>query len=136
LDATNDEILDFDYEDDWYPITDGLGFSLVIVDENAEPDLWDSKTNWRASSQLQGSPGNNEPAPPAIAPVLITEVLSRSDNPPPTDTIELHNPTASQATITDWWLTDDFNTPQKYRIPSTTIPAGGYVLFNESQFNA
>ncbi len=28
-------IHDFRYENSWYPITDGLGFSLVIADENA-----------------------------------------------------------------------------------------------------
>ncbi len=28
-------ILDFIYDDDWYPITDGLGFSLAVVDEGA-----------------------------------------------------------------------------------------------------
>jgi hypothetical protein len=136
IDATGEEILDFDYEDDWYPITDGLGFSLVVVNENAEPDLWDSKTNWRASSNSNGSPGNNDPTPPAFAAVLITEALSRTDNPPPTDSIEIHNPTAQPANIGGWWLSDDFNTPQKYRLTNgTVIPAGGYLVLDESQFN-
>lgn len=137
VDSTNDEILDFDYEDDWYPITDGHGFSLVVVNENADPDAWDSKTNWRASGQLNGSPGTNEPVPPVIAPVVITEALSRTDNPPPTDSIELHNPTDQPANISRWWLTDDFNSPQKYRLTNgTVIPAGGYIVLNESHFNA
>ena len=34
-DAAGEEILDFTYNNAWYPITDGLGFSLVIVNENA-----------------------------------------------------------------------------------------------------
>ena len=136
LDNIGEEVLDFDYEDDWYPITDGLGFSLVIVNENAEPDLWDSKINWRASAQRNGSPGNNDPAPPAFAPVIITEALSRTDVPPPTDSIELHNPTALPANIGGWWLSDDFNFPQKFRFTNgTVIPAGGYLVLNESHFN-
>lgn len=137
IDASGEEVLDFDYEDDWYPITDGLGFSLVVVNELADPDLWDSKINWRASGQRNGSPGNNDPAPPALAPILITEALSRSDTPPPTDSIELHNPTAQPANISGWWLTDDFNAPQKYRLTNgTIIPAGGYIVLDESHFNA
>ncbi len=136
IDLTGEEILDFDYEDDWYPITDGLGFSLVVVDENAEPDAWDSKLNWRASGQLNGSPGNNESTPPAIAPILINEALSRTDNPPPTDSIELFNPTAADVNIGGWWLTDDFNTPQKFRIPDNTmILASGFRVFTEADFN-
>ncbi len=136
LAADNEEILDFSYDDDWYPITDGLGFSLVIVDEAAQPDAWDSKSQWRASGALSGSPGLVEPAPASLAPVLITEALTRTDVPPPTDTIELHNPTAAPADVSGWWLTDDFNTPAKYRIPNGTIIASnGYVTFDEAQFN-
>jgi hypothetical protein len=136
LDTTGEEILDFSYDDDWYPITDGLGFSLVVVDEAAEPDAWDRKSQWRASGALGGSPGNAEPSATAIAPVLITEALTRTDVPPPLDTIELHNPTVQSANIGGWWLTDDFNTPAKFRIPDgTAIAANGYVTFDESQFN-
>ena len=51
LDASNEEILDFNYNNSWYPITDGLGFSLVIVNENAAPDDWSSKAQWRPSVQ-------------------------------------------------------------------------------------
>jgi hypothetical protein len=136
LDASNEEILDFSYDDDWYPITDGLGFALSIVDEAAEPDAWDDKIQWRVSGALGGSPGNTEPEPPVFAPVLITEALTRTDVPPPTDAIEIHNPAAQSADISGWWLTDDFNTPAKFRIPEgTIIAANGYATFDESQFN-
>ena len=137
LDASSEEIHDFSYDDDWYPVTDGLGFSLVVVNETAEPDDWDRKIQWRASGSLGGSPGNNEPAAPAIPAVLITEALTRTDVPPPLDTVELHNSTGQAADISGWWLTDDFNTPAKFRIPNgMTIAANGYVTFDESQFNA
>jgi hypothetical protein len=36
-----------------------------------------------------------------------------------------------------WYLTDDRTVPRKFRIPDgTTIPAGGFVTFNEANFNA
>jgi len=39
-DAVGEKILEFAYNNTWYPITDGLGFSLVIVNENASWDTW------------------------------------------------------------------------------------------------
>jgi hypothetical protein len=136
LDASNEEILDFSYHDDWHPITDGLGFSLVVVDENAEPDAWGAKPQWRPSGALGGSPGASEPAPPGFPPVVINEALSRTDIPPPTDSIELHNPTATPADVSGWWLSDDFNTPKKFHIPPATVLApGGYHSFTEADFN-
>ncbi|NIN33562.1 MAG: hypothetical protein GTO60_00040, partial [Gammaproteobacteria bacterium] len=32
VDAIGETILDFEYEDDWRPITDGDGFSLTIIE--------------------------------------------------------------------------------------------------------
>src|SRR6185436_9295117 len=34
-DANHEKILDFSYNNSWYPITDGRGFSLVIVNASA-----------------------------------------------------------------------------------------------------
>jgi hypothetical protein len=137
LDAAGEEILDFDYNNAWYPITDGLGFSLVVVDEHAEPDAWSNKSQWRPGGALDGSPAQDNGAAPAIPPVLITEALTRSETPPPTDSIELHNPTGTNVNLGGWFLTDDFNAPKKFRIPDgTNVAAGGYLAFDESQFNA
>jgi hypothetical protein len=136
VDARGEEILDFSYDNKWHPITDGLGFSLAVVDENAEPDSWGSKSQWRPSGRIGGSPSLDDPAPPAFAPVVINEALTRTDLPPPTDTIELHNPASAVADIGGWFLSDDFNSPKKFRIPSgTTISAGGFLTFDEAQFN-
>src|SRR6185369_15082701 len=94
VDASGEEILDFNYNNRWYQITDGLGFSLVIVN--------------------------------AIAPIVINEALTRSDVPPPTDSIELFNPTGTNVNIGGSFLSDDFNTPKKFRIPDgTTLSAHG-----------
>lgn len=48
-DATGEKILEFDYENDWYPVTDGQGGSLVIANENASWESWGRKTSWRAA---------------------------------------------------------------------------------------
>ena len=57
-DSTNSTILEFSYDDDWYIVTDGEGFSLTIVDPT-DPDLdsWDKKESWRPGTYTDGSPG-------------------------------------------------------------------------------
>ncbi|MBI5385139.1 MAG: immunoglobulin domain-containing protein [Verrucomicrobia bacterium] len=135
LDAANEEILDFSYNNAWYPLTDGLGFSLVVVDELADHLAWDQKATWRASGQIGGSPGIDDPAPPVFLPVLVNEVFA-APIPPALDAIELFNPNATAVDIGDWYLTDNFYLPTKYRLPvGTTIPAGGYLVLDETQLN-
>jgi hypothetical protein len=57
-DRTNSTILEFKYDDDWYVITDGEGFSLTITDPtNPVLDSWDQKDSWRPSTLINGSPG-------------------------------------------------------------------------------
>lgn len=135
LDAVGEEILDFSYNNTWYPVTDGLGFSLVIVDEAAPVSAWDRKENWRPSGQLAGTPGLSDPGPPAFAPVVVNEVLTAS-TPPAVDVIELFNPSPSTADLGGWFLTDDFNTPMKFRLTNgTLLPPGGFLLLTEAEFN-
>jgi hypothetical protein len=50
-------ILDFSYRDDWQPSTDGAGHSLVIVDAFLPSEAWSDSASWRASLQVDGSPG-------------------------------------------------------------------------------
>jgi hypothetical protein len=136
-DALNEKILDFRYENNWYPSTDGMGFSLVIVDETAPHTTWDRKESWRPSGSDNGSPGTGDAPPPMVATILVNEVFSHSDPAPPYDYIELYNPTTNNVHIGGWFLSDDFEFPKKYRIPDgTIIAAGGYVVFDETQFNA
>ena len=55
---------------------------------------------------------------------------------PGSDWIELYNPTASSINIGGWYLTDSAENLLKYRIAdNTNISAGGYLSFDESQFN-
>src|SRR6185503_10419515 len=49
---------------------------------------------------------------------------------------ELLNDTRDAADVSGWFLTDDFNTPKKFRIPNGTVIGGGQVVaFDESHFN-
>jgi hypothetical protein len=133
-DAVGEKILEFAYDNKWYPLTDGLGFSLVIVNENASWDTWGQKASWRASGQLNGSPGAADPLPPAFPPVRVNEALTHSD--PGTDWIELFNPTTTNVDVGGWFLTDDFFNPKRYRIPTGTVlaPAGYGVFLGTNSF--
>jgi hypothetical protein len=60
-DAVGQTILEFDYKDGWYSITDGDGFSLTIINPvNPDTDSWDNKGYWRASAYIGGSPGRDD----------------------------------------------------------------------------
>lgn len=135
-DASNEEILDFTYQNNWHPVTDGAGFSLVIVNENALPEQWNAATNWRPSGVEGGSPGQADSLVSLPAPVIITEVLSHTDT-PLVDAVELFNPAGTNVDIGGWFLSDDLATPKKYRIPDgTVLRSGEYLAFDERQFNA
>jgi hypothetical protein len=57
-DSTNSTILEFSYDDDWYMVTDGQGFSLNIIDPtNSDLESWDKKESWLPSALTNGSPG-------------------------------------------------------------------------------
>jgi hypothetical protein len=129
-------ILSFTYNDraPWPVTTDGLGFSLVPVNPNVNPNPDDAR-NWRASASAGGSPGADDPEP-NIAAIRVNEVLTASVL-PARDTIELFNPTGANVNLGGWYLTDEPLTPRKYRIPNgTSIAANGFLTFDELQFNA
>ncbi len=135
LDSANEEILDFTYNNAWYPITDGLGFSLVVNDENAQPEAWGTKAQWRPSGTATGSPGAADPAAGSFPNVVISELLTASV-PPQQDYIELHNEGTAPADIGGWFISDDVTNAYKFHIPvGTVIAPGGYVTFTESAFN-
>jgi len=133
--ALDEPILNFTYDNAWYPTTDGYGFSLSILNPNAPVNTWGDPASWRPSSTLGGSPGLPNPPPIDFPPIVVNEVLANSI-PPSKDTIELYNPSASAANLGGWFLTDNPSKPAKYRIPDgTIIGAGGYLVFDETEFN-
>ncbi|MHC4746851.1 MAG: lamin tail domain-containing protein [Planctomycetota bacterium] len=132
-DFTNSTILEFKYNDSWYPVTDGPGFPLVIIDAN-DPnlDIWDDKDGWRPGAVLHGSPGQAD-APPVQNPgvIVINEVLAHSSDTAP-DWIELYNTTGTSIDIGGWFLSDDKDDLTKYEISTgTSIDANGYIVFYE-----
>ena len=134
--ALGTTIFSVTYDDDvpWPVTPDNFGFSLVPKNPGAS-QAPDRGSAWRASANPGGSPGADDPAP-AIPPIVINEVLTHSDPAPPTDTIELFNPTGGAVDLSGWFLSDDANVPMKFRIPNgTMIAAGGFVTFDESDFN-
>jgi hypothetical protein len=134
-DAVGEKILDFAYDNKWYPMTDGPGLSLVIVNENAPWFTWGDKVSWRPSSEYTGNPGGAAGAALTFDTILVNEVLSHTDL-PERDAIELYNPTTNDVDVGNWLISDDFITPKKFRIPAPLIiPAGGYHVFTEADFN-
>ncbi|HXC50849.1 MAG TPA: lamin tail domain-containing protein [Candidatus Limnocylindrales bacterium] len=59
--ADNSVIHDFEYDDAWYPSTDGPGRSLVIRDATADLSAWGLASGWKASAMNAGTPGSVEP---------------------------------------------------------------------------
>ena len=81
-------VFDFTYDNNWRPLADGFGFSLVLADEKLSGEQLANAASWRLSAKVGGSPGQMDPLPPAIPPVFINELLPNpfaSDR----DTLEL-----------------------------------------------
>jgi hypothetical protein len=123
-------ILDFSYDNDWLPQTDGEGFSMVIVDPNAPASTWGEKDSWRASKSVNGDPATDAPnlIPNAV---VVNEILANPTTPNET-WIEIHNNTAAPIDLSDWFLSDSPADLKKYGFgPGTIIPAGGYLVLDE-----
>ena len=134
-DAAGNVIFTVTYDDKapWPTGADGLGYSLVPNYPNLNPNPNDAG-NWRLSAAIGGTPGADDPAP-GLPKVQISELLANSVL-PSVDAIELFNPETSPANISGWYLSDDLVNPQKYVIPNgTIIPAGGYLVLDETSFN-
>jgi hypothetical protein len=134
--ATEEPIFSVNYgtRPPWPAAADGTGFSIVPVNPNLNPDP-SNASNWRASSAIGGSPGADDPAS-NILPIFVNEALTHTDL-PQVDSVELYNPNSTNVDISNWYLTDDRTTPQKFRIPNpTSIPAHGYIVFTETNWNA
>jgi len=81
-DAFGQTILGFTYgDDDWYPSTDGLGNSLVIVNPNGGSAAWNTAAAWRPSTNLGGSPGAADPAAGGAAETFLRMAENSSDSP-------------------------------------------------------
>lgn len=135
-DATGRAILDFSYSDNWQPITDGLGFALVIQDDTAPVSTWGANASWRASGVAGGSPGAADPLPPSFPPVVVNELLA-SPAAGEKVGVELANLGDAPADLSGWWLTDDRHQPRKFRLPfNLALASGEFAVFTEDDFNS
>ena len=71
VDAQDLPILQFTYADDWYPETDGQGYSLTIIDPYLQTDIWGLKQSWRGSGVMNGTPGKPDVLPEPMNQLLV-----------------------------------------------------------------
>jgi hypothetical protein len=63
-DAAGRTIVDFTYSDDWYDLTDGMGYSLTVKNPAVtDPNSLSNKDSWRLSEVGGGSPGYDDSSP-------------------------------------------------------------------------
>ncbi len=80
------------------------------------------------------TPGNANFLP--LTNVFINELLAHTD-PPLEDAVEIFNPTGDDINIGGWYLSDAQDNLLKFRIaPGTVVPAGGFKVFYEYEFNS
>ncbi|MBA7486264.1 hypothetical protein ES707_21820 [subsurface metagenome] len=136
-DANGQTILNFRYNDSrgWPLAADGGGHSLVPLAN--EPNRLDYGANWRASTYIGGSPGEDDPAP--ITNVVLNEIMAHTDYSNPAhpeydsnDWIELYNTTGASINLSNWYLSDDIGELKKWAIPAyVNISAYSHISFDE-----
>lgn len=133
LSQGNSTVFDFTFNDAWYPITDGGGYTLTVLNATEAPALLSTAAGWRASEVVNGTPGVGESGPtPGV--VIINEVMSNTTT-PAGDWIELKNTTGSSVNIGGWWLSNDPLNLKKLQIaPGTTIDPNDYLVFFTQPF--
>ena len=139
VDGFGNTILDFEYNDSWYDITDGEGYSLTLLDPTAETNTWSESSSWRASVYTNGTPGYGAVADfPSPGDLVINEALTHQDDDTPGDWVELYNTSTNTIDINGWFLSDDEDDLARVELSGlSTIAAGGYLVLTEaSHFGA
>ncbi|MBN1360467.1 MAG: lamin tail domain-containing protein [Sedimentisphaerales bacterium] len=131
VDFWNGTVAKFTYGDGrgWPIAADGAGHSLVPLASavGTEPSgSLDYAGNWRASAFISGSPGQDDPDLAATA--VLNELFASGGI---GDWIELYNLTASSIDLAGWYLSDDMGDLAKCAIGAATIPAQGYLSFDQ-----
>ena len=134
-DGSGSTVVEFRYGDGarWPAAADGVGASLEVIDPtHSDRATFGYPSRWRSSLHAGGTPSAR---PEAISSVLINEVRSRSVH-GEVDAVELHNVSTQPIDIGGWSLSDSSDALDKFQIPiGTMIAAGGYVVFDERDFN-
>lgn len=91
------------------------------------------------AENIVGFPQSASPGAPnylLLTNLVINEALSHTD-PPIEDAVEIFNAGGSPVNIGDWYLSNSGEELRKYRVPANTVvPAGGFAVFYEYQFNS
>src|SRR5439155_17558648 len=127
-------LLEIHYADraPWPAAADGAGHSLVL----AGPSLGEGDPHaWGPSLFIGGSPGageadDSEP----LSVVVINEFLAHTDD-PQVDFIELYNHSNQALDLSGCILTDDPSTNKFVLPPNSSIPAGGFLYFTQTDMN-
>jgi len=134
-DAAGQRIHAFRFQDNWYDITDGQGFSLTVkVPASADPETWSDKATWRPSANVGGSPGFDDTGDvPELGAIAINELMANPET-GASDWIEVHNTTDQAIDIGGWFLSDDASTLMKYEIAADTdIAPSGFAVFSQDE---
>ena len=123
-------LLAINYQDSppWPEAADGTGHSLVLARPSYGEDDFRA---WSESDLVGGSPGGADATPnDSLGNIFINEWQNHSD---PSDWIELYNHSTVPVDLSGAWLSDDPKT-NKYRIANgTTIPARGFLTWDQNQ---
>jgi hypothetical protein len=123
----------------WPLSADGAGHSLVPLDRAllGQPEgSLNYGGNWRASTYIGGSPGQDDPEP--ITSVVLNEIMAHTDYSDPShpdhdsnDWIELYNGTGASINLRDWYLSDDIDNLKKWAIPAVEMAGHSRISFDE-----
>jgi hypothetical protein len=122
-----------------YGVVNNTNFTLIdSLGFGAQTNGVSSGRFLDGTANILAFPGSPSPAASnyrLLQSVVINEALAHTD-PPLEDAIELHNPTVSPVSINGWFLSNTKDNLRKYQITNTAaIPAGGYAVIYEYQFN-
>jgi hypothetical protein len=120
----------------WPSRADGEGSSLELIAPLALPiqqperdAVLNSASSWQASAFYQGSPGRLGVADKSL---VINEVLSHTDA--DEDWIEILNTGATQISLGNLFISDNYNTPLRFSIPEEMeLAPGEFTRFTATQ---
>lgn len=140
LDRNGSPIASFVYGDegDWPERADGSGSALEYIGTSGLTADYENPMLWNSSEAVHGSPGGVNPFP---ADAVGVNELATNPSPGGLDSIELYNAGPTPVDLGGWYLSntqsalseDDY---KQFRIPDgTVLPAGGFLVFDEEDFN-
>ncbi|MDP6525948.1 MAG: lamin tail domain-containing protein, partial [Kiritimatiellia bacterium] len=139
---TGDVMLDFECNDarGWPVAAYGAGHSLVpVVISDQASGVLKYGGNWRASSYIDGSPGEADPEP--VTDIVLNELMAHTDFSDPgmpwldsDDWVEVYNTSSSAVSLAHWYLSDSADNLKKWPIePTDALASNAWVTFTESQ---